>query len=144
MPEHVSIEYDHPGKCPICGMVLVPVTAATLEKLKPGGKLLYYTCPMPEHGDVHSEKPGRCPKCGMTLIPIMEEPPLRNALPKQTTPTSDNTSRKLYTCLMADHNIVADKPGKCPECEMDLVPTSTVPHGKAAEAKWTKEHGGKP
>lgn len=24
MPEHVSILYDHPGRCPICGMALVP------------------------------------------------------------------------------------------------------------------------
>ena len=24
MPEHVSIKYDHPGKCPICGMTLIP------------------------------------------------------------------------------------------------------------------------
>ncbi len=77
MPEHVSIEYDHPGKCPICGMILVPVTQATLAKLQPGGKLLYYTCPMPEHADVRSEKPGKCPKCGMTLIPIMEAPPVK-------------------------------------------------------------------
>ena len=43
MPEHVSIEYDHPGKCPLCGMTLVPVGAATLSKIQPGGKLLYYT-----------------------------------------------------------------------------------------------------
>ena len=76
MPEHVSIEYDHPGKCPICGMALVPVTAATLQKLQPGGKLLYYTCPMPEHSEVHENKPGKCPKCGMTLIPVMEAPPM--------------------------------------------------------------------
>jgi membrane fusion protein, copper/silver efflux system len=75
MPEHVSIEYDHPGKCSICGMTLVPVSAATLHKLQPGGKLLYYTCPMPEHSDVRSDKPGKCPKCGMTLIPVMEAPP---------------------------------------------------------------------
>jgi RND family efflux transporter MFP subunit len=75
MPEHVSITYDHPGKCPICGMTLVPVTKSTLEKLQPGGKILYYTCPMPEHSDVHSDKPGKCPKCGMTLIPVMEAPP---------------------------------------------------------------------
>jgi membrane fusion protein, copper/silver efflux system len=74
MPEHISIEYDHPGKCPICGMTLVPVTAATLQKLQPGGKLLYYTCPMPEHSDVHESKPGKCPKCGMTLIPVMQAP----------------------------------------------------------------------
>jgi rubrerythrin len=76
MPEHVSIEYDHPGKCPICGMALVPVSQRTLRKLQPGGKLLYYTCPMPEHSDVHASKPGNCPKCGMTLIPVMEAPPL--------------------------------------------------------------------
>jgi len=74
MPEHVSITYDHPGKCPICGMTLVPVTRSVLEKIQPGGKILYYTCPMPEHSDVHSDKPGKCPKCGMTLIPVMETP----------------------------------------------------------------------
>jgi rubrerythrin len=72
MPEHVSIEYDHPGKCPICGMTLVPVTPNELKQLQPGGKILYYTCPMPEHSDVHSDKPGKCPKCGMTLIPVMQ------------------------------------------------------------------------
>ncbi len=74
MPEHVSITYDHPGKCPICGMTLVPVTKSLLEKIQPGGKILYYTCPMPEHSDVHSDKPGKCPKCGMTLIPVMQAP----------------------------------------------------------------------
>ena len=94
MPEHVSIEYDHPGKCPICGMTLVPVSAATLHKLQPGGKLLYYTCPMPEHSDVHESKPGKCPKCGMTLIPVMEAP----ALPKpaaQTQPGSEATPEEM-------------------------------------------------
>jgi RND family efflux transporter MFP subunit len=88
MPEHVSIEYDHPGKCPICGMTLVPVSAATLHKLQPGGKLLYYTCPMPEHSDIHEDKPGKCPKCGMTLIPVMEAPPLQR--PESQPPSGSN------------------------------------------------------
>lgn len=74
MSEHISIDYDHPGKCPICGMTLVPVSPATLRNLQPDGKLLYYTCPMPEHSEVHLDKPGKCPKCGMTLIPVMEAP----------------------------------------------------------------------
>src|SRR5262245_36243561 len=26
MPEHASIKYDHPGKCPICAMTLIPAT----------------------------------------------------------------------------------------------------------------------
>ncbi len=25
MPEHISIKYNHPGKCPICGMTLIPL-----------------------------------------------------------------------------------------------------------------------
>ncbi len=88
MPEHVSIEYDHPGKCPICGMALVPVSSAVLAKLQPGGELLYYTCPMPEHADVHSDKPGKCPKCTMTLIPVMSPPPI----PKNSTPLPEHNS----------------------------------------------------
>ena len=29
MPEHVSIEYEHAGQCPICGMTLIPVSEKT-------------------------------------------------------------------------------------------------------------------
>ena len=140
MPEHVSIEYDHPGKCPLCGMTLVPVSSAALAKIQPGGKLLYYTCPMPEHSDVHESKPGKCPKCGMTLIPVMEQPQPAQS----TTPTRQRRKpqpAKLYTCPMAsDADVVSDKPGKCPKCEMDLVPTGTVAHGKIAEENWRKQH----
>jgi multidrug efflux pump subunit AcrA (membrane-fusion protein) len=115
MPEHVSITYDHSGKCPICGMTLVPVTKSTLEKIQPGGKVLYYTCPMPEHSDVHSDKPGKCPKCGMTLIPVMSAPP---AAPTNAT---QPVVKQLYTCPMHPE-VISDKPGKCPKCEMTLVP----------------------
>ncbi len=138
MPEHVSIEYDHPGKCPLCGMALVPVSGAALSKIQPGGKLLYYACPMPEDSDVHEPKPGKCPKCGMTLIPVMEPPkaePTTNAPPPRAVPA------KLYTCPMAsDAEVVSDQPGKCPKCEMELVPTDTVAHGKTAEANWRQRH----
>ena len=149
MPEHVTIQYDHPGKCSICGMTLVPVSAAVLKNLPPDGKLLYYTCPMPEHSDVRSDKPGKCPKCDMTLIPVMQPTPLA--------PTSTNQPvvgkvqaapaipATLYTCPMASHaDVVSDKPGKCPKCEMDLVPTSTVAHGKVAEEAWRKQHSSAP
>lgn len=75
MPEHVAIRYERPGQCSICGMTLVPVSAETLSKLQPGGRVLNYSCPMPEHSDVKLDKAGKCPKCGMTLIPLMEPPP---------------------------------------------------------------------
>jgi rubrerythrin len=147
MPEHVSIQYDHPGKCSICGMTLVPVSGATLKKLQPGGQLLYYTCPMPEDSDVHESKPGKCPKCGMTLIPVMEAPPLPISATNQapagppSTLNPQPSTTLLYTCPMASHaDVVSDKPGKCPKCEMELVPTSTVAHGKTAEDNWNKQH----
>ncbi len=107
MPEHVSILYDHAGKCPICGMTLVSVTRSALQKIQPGGKVLYYTCPMPEHANVHEEKPGKCPMCAMTLIPVMAQP--------------EKPAKQLYTCPMHPE-VISDKPGKCPKCEMDLVP----------------------
>ena len=44
-----------------------------------------------------------------------------------------------YTCPMHPE-VVSDKPGKCPKCEMDLVPTDSVPHGKIAEENWNKQH----
>jgi multidrug efflux pump subunit AcrA (membrane-fusion protein) len=138
MPEHVSIQYDHPGNCPICGMKLVPVTPSELRRVRPGGRVLYYTCPMPEHADVHRDKPGQCPRCGMTLIPVMADVP---APPPETSPVPAPAPMTLYTCPMASHaDVVADKPGRCPKCGMDLVPTSTVKHGKIAEENWRKQH----
>lgn len=116
MPEHVSIEYINPGNCPICGMTLVPVTAAVLAKLQPGGKLLHYTCPMPEHSDVHATKPGKCPKCGMTMIPVMTAPtPSSNPL-SQANLSANGPSLALYTCPRASHaDVVSDKPGALPQ-----------------------------
>jgi RND family efflux transporter MFP subunit len=140
MPEHVSIEYEHSGACPICGMTLVPVTKDALEKLQPGGTVLYYTCPMPEHSDVHEEKPGKCPECGMTLIPVMQQP---GGSPGSDDPPGADTpeTTTLYTCPMSSHAyVVSDQPGLCPDCEMNLVPTSTVDHGKAAEERWHRDH----
>jgi RND family efflux transporter MFP subunit len=63
-------------------------------------------------------------------------------------PESQNSSVKptpplptLYTCPMKSHaHVVSDHPGQCPECGMTLVKTSTVEHGKLAEAQWRKEH----
>jgi RND family efflux transporter MFP subunit len=136
MPEHVSIIYDHPGNCPICGMALVPVTPTELKQLLPGGKVLYYTCPMPEHSYIHADKPGKCPVCGMTLIPVMASP---DAIHQSTSPSEQNSgsnpppantnspsasqpaAKQLYTCPMHP-DVISDRPGQCPKCGMNLVP----------------------
>jgi ribosomal protein S27E len=124
MPAHVSITYDHPGKCPICGMTLVPVTPSELKQLQPGGRILYYTCPMPEHHYIHEDKPGKCPICGMTLIPVMAPPgAATNSAPTNAVSASVSTPapKQLYTCPMHP-DVISDKPGTCPKCGMDLVP----------------------
>jgi len=67
----------------------------------------------------------------MTLVPVM-------SLPKVQEPLE---SHQLYTCPMASHaDVVSDKPGKCTKCEMQLVPTTAVKHGKIAEENWKKTH----
>jgi len=132
MPEHVSITYDHPGNCPICGMALVPVTPGELKRLQPGGKVLYYTCPMPEHANVHEDKPGKCPICGMTLIPVMAAPGTASiSMPANSNSISATqlAAKPLYTCPMHP-DVISDKPGQCPKCGMNLVlmkapPTTT-------------------
>jgi rubrerythrin len=102
-------------------MALVPVSPSALQKIQPGGKVLYYTCPMPEHASVHEDKPGKCPLCQMTLIPVMATPT------NSVTPTVESSSaakpaaKQLYTCPMHPE-VISDQPGKCPKCEMDLVP----------------------
>lgn len=69
MPGHAGILYDAAGKCPICGMTLVPVPSWQEDD----SPLAYYTCPMPADADIRSDKPGKCPRCGMTLIPVTAE-----------------------------------------------------------------------
>ena len=53
-PMHAEVTSDEPGRCPKCGMKLMPVAVA-------------YTCPM--HPEVISAEAGHCPKCGMKLMP---------------------------------------------------------------------------
>lgn len=137
MPEHVAIQYDHPGHCPLCGMTLVPVSEAMLGKIQPGGAVEYYTCPMPEHADLHLDKPGPCPRCRMTLIPVMPKPPE----PPPATSVKASLPSPLYTCPMAsDADVVSAQPGICPKCEMKLVDAAGLKHRQLAEDNWRKQH----
>jgi FtsP/CotA-like multicopper oxidase with cupredoxin domain len=56
-PMHPEVTSAEPGRCPDCGMKLLPTTAPTTG----------YVCPM--HPEVTSTEPARCPDCGMKLLP---------------------------------------------------------------------------
>jgi FtsP/CotA-like multicopper oxidase with cupredoxin domain len=55
-PMHPEVVSAEEGKCPQCGMKLMPTAGAVV-----------YTCPM--HPDVISDEQGKCPECGMKLMP---------------------------------------------------------------------------
>jgi FtsP/CotA-like multicopper oxidase with cupredoxin domain len=56
-PMHPDVVSAEEGRCPECGMKLMPTAAAVT-----------YTCPM--HPEVVSDEPGKCAQCGMKLMPI--------------------------------------------------------------------------
>ncbi len=62
---HPQIHEKKPGKCPLCGMALVPVESAA-SHVSAAPKSKEYICTMcPE---VKSDKQGDCPVCGMKLV----------------------------------------------------------------------------
>jgi FtsP/CotA-like multicopper oxidase with cupredoxin domain len=56
-PMHPVVVSEEPGRCPECGMKLLPMEAPPTS----------YVCPM--HPHVTSDSPDRCPECGMKLLP---------------------------------------------------------------------------
>jgi FtsP/CotA-like multicopper oxidase with cupredoxin domain len=56
-PMHPNVVSEEPGRCPECGMKLLPIESPPTS----------YVCPM--HPHVTSESADRCPECGMKLVP---------------------------------------------------------------------------
>ena len=56
-PMHPNVVSEEPGRCPDCGMKLLPIESPPTS----------YVCPM--HPHVTSDSPDRCPECGMKLMP---------------------------------------------------------------------------
>jgi Cu(I)/Ag(I) efflux system membrane fusion protein/cobalt-zinc-cadmium efflux system membrane fusion protein len=145
MPEHYSVREEQPGKCPLCSMTMIPVTQQESERFTQaavkGLPPQLYTCPIPSHAEVVSDQPIRCPHCGRTLVPTEAVPHGAEAESRwRITQSSDSGTTSplpLYTCPMENHaHVVSAEAGRCPECNMALVPTSEVAHGEQAEAAW--------
>ena len=116
-PMHAEIRQDAPGKCPKCGMTLVPATDAAKDatpvsspKPSPAPK----ATPTPGHG-AH----GKTSEKGHEGMQHGDANPSKGAT--------------VYTCPMHPE-IRQDAPGKCPKCGMTLVPKKDEPTPKPTAA----------
>ena len=116
-----------------------------------------YICPMHCEGDKTYDEPGNCPVCGMFLVPIedlakKESEPKKGSLPtigslkkqkesyetktsccsnaheEKATPSQKISPSGKYACPMfCEGDKVYDEPGRCPVCNMFLVPVEDLP-----------------
>ncbi|MBS1977879.1 MAG: copper-translocating P-type ATPase [Bacteroidetes bacterium] len=134
-PMHPEVIKDAPGKCPKCGMNLVPVKEKGHENHEHTPQHHHeehnhraitqtteegqYYCPMLCEGDKKYSKPGNCPVCGMHLVKEVKLQP----------------TVKEYTCPMHPE-IIRSEPGSCPICGMDLVPRLAQKDNEEEEAAY--------
>ncbi len=135
---HPEIIKDAPGKCPKCGMNLVPLdekerTTHTLHDhhhehhesplatSDAGGE---FYCPMHCEGDKTYKEPGDCPVCGMHLVKKGDEGKTSKATMGGLTPLPSikKKSEGDYYCpMLCEGDKKYSKPGNCPVCGMHLV-----------------------
>ncbi|MBS1681518.1 MAG: P-type ATPase [Cytophagales bacterium] len=137
-PMHPEVVKDAPGKCPICGMNLVPLHHSE-EKPKEehshnhlvtspekNHEESQYYCPMHCEGDKKYAEPGDCPVCGMHLVKEHSEKNIDNVEAKQHSlppmPAIKKKSKEgeYYCPMLCESDKKYPKPGNCPVCGMHL------------------------
>ena len=91
---------------------------AVQKKTKKKSTQEVWICPM---GDYSGPKTadGKCPKCGMDLIKTETTPAAEPSPTPVSKSQEKNPVKTVWVCPMGDYS--SDKPGKCPNCGMDLV-----------------------
>ena len=117
---HPSVHQDHEGKCPICGMDLVPKYKESTQASKASTDDLisdttkttvgeakvqvdFWTCPM--HPTVHQEHEGKCPICGMDLVAVQKtvqgDQPMTNVVARIKLPSSTGEQKEALSIKMS-------------------------------------------
>lgn len=148
-PMHPEVVKDEPGKCPKCGMNLVPLKKHEIDHPKEAHLHLHkqeptpsvikkdegdqYYCPMLCEGDKKYTQPGNCPVCGMLLVKEEKGESIANSGnengQRKTSegqalhplPTIKSKSGNQYYCpMLCEGDKKYSKPGDCPVCGMHL------------------------
>lgn len=150
-PMHPTVVKNEPGKCPQCGMNLVPLNQSEVEAreahshkhemITPSEKSNagdQYYCPMLCEGGKKYSQPGKCPVCGMKLVKVpigemvgkMETkehalapmPLIKRTKSKQgASPPIQSNEGEYYCPMLCEGEKKYAKPGDCPVCGMHLV-----------------------
>ena len=138
-PMHAHVEEDVPGKCPICGMNLVPLEKSEVQDREGHHEHSHkhalqvaletepsmFCCPMHCEGDKKYAGPGRCPVCGMHLVPVVGKPEGEKEGHKlHPLPSVKGKPAKsgLYYCpMLCEGEKKYPEAGDCPVCGMHLV-----------------------
>jgi Cu(I)/Ag(I) efflux system membrane fusion protein len=126
-----EVRSNEPGVCPTCNMNLIPAEPGEgnghdheMDGNHPGGATQngQWTCPM--HPEVISDEPGQCPDCNMDLVPMEKHHDRTGAVGStEGTQHAGHGQVSEWTCGMHPA-IRSEEPGKCPICNMDLVPVT--------------------
>jgi rubrerythrin len=98
-----------------------PKAAKVVKKAKPAAQETW-VCPMGDYKGPKT-KDGKCPNCKMDLLKLQEKKGGDKAGAKvegsKPAPKASEGKKVVWTCPMCGGSY--DKPGKCPDCGMDLV-----------------------
>src|ERR1044071_5967743 len=134
-PMHPEIVKDAPGKCPKCGMNLIPIEPPGKyedHKDHEGHKHVVdeYYCPMLCEGDKKYSAPGNCSVCGMHLEKVgapkeIKLAPMPSIKKKKEFPGThkhiESSEGEYYCPMLCEGDKKYYKPGNCPVCGMHLV-----------------------
>lgn len=139
-PMHAKVVQSLPGKCPICGMNLVPLGKTDVadrdgnhghshaEVTQATGEMFY--CPMHCEGDKKYSTPGKCPVCGMNLIQVgkrdLPEKAVHHLHPLPSLKRKKHADGLYYCPMLCEGDKKYAKPGDCPVCGMHLVKEQTI------------------
>lgn len=138
-PMHPEVIKHAPGKCPNCGMHLLPLKEKGQHEHSHGSHQHHenhqhkstvpssqdkYYCPMHCEGDKKYAEPGNCPVCGMHLVKEGDEKEtVHTSRPVLMTPLPSikKSEGKYYCPMLCEGDKKYSKPGNCPVCGMHLV-----------------------